>query len=298
MKRFDKIRRFLLVCLFILATGCSEGPLTAQEEGIRLGDLIYRAEIIPENTSLESDPMSLRAVVTVFNPTGRLVTLNVSSCTVSIRAYEAVPYGALLWEPGGECPFPPQTITFEPGTSQSFEFHTAEVWLAWGLPDGRYFFTALFRLADETIELPAGSAEVRFAVPGLRYDVETTMTKTDPRSLEAFLTVTNENDEVVRLWYGSCSLNLFVYRTADRSEAPVFDVLSFYARSRIACPDYLAIADLQPGASLLAEEFQLRIPVADVLGDTLEAGRYYFSVSLEHNLRTQSFEAGSAVLTR
>ena len=295
MKRFDKIRRFLLVCLFILTTGCSEGPLTVQEEGIRLGDLIYRAEIIPENTSLGSDPMSLRAVVTVFNPTEGLVTLDVSPCTVSMRAYEAVPDGALLWEPGGECPFPPQTITFEPGTSQSFEIDMSSAGLAWGLPDGRYFFTALFHLADETIELPAGSAEVRFAVPGLRYDVETTMTKTDPRSLEAFLTVTNENDEVVRLCYGACSLNLFVYRTADRSEAPVFDVR---ARSRITCPDYLATMDLQPGVSLLAEEFQLRVPVADVLGETLETGRYYFSVSLEHNWRTHSFEAGSAVLTR
>ncbi len=56
---------------------------------------------------------------------------------------------------------------------------------------------------------------------------------------------------------------------------------------------YLASATLQPGESHRPWEFRIRIPVDEILGDSVPNGRYYLTASLRLNFReTPEFPAG------
>lgn len=65
---------------------------------------------------------------------------------------------------------------------------------------------------------------------------------------------------------------------------------------RGSCPVYLAIADVESGASLMPLEFRRTFRRDMLVGQGLSAGRYHLSVALRHNLRTHEFPVGKIVV--
>jgi hypothetical protein len=59
------------------------------------------------------------------------------------------------------CMQEPMRLSLAPGESREFEAG-ADAWhiLSDSTPPGRYYFTALLRLPDQTLELPAGDVEL------------------------------------------------------------------------------------------------------------------------------------------
>jgi hypothetical protein len=143
------------------------------------------------------------------------------------------------------------------------------------------------RVAGETSSVPAGtlwlSTEAR---PPLRdpslleYSVETRVESAAPRMLTVDVLGTNATDRHIYLEHGECALRLRAFRTPERTDEPVWR--SEYRRpvgssSGYVCPDVLVMRTVAPRGHL---DFNARIPVPEVLGDSLPDGRYYISAQL------------------
>lgn len=129
---------------------------------------------------------------------------------------------------------------------------------------------------------------------GVAYQAETRLLEDhEPPALDLRVTATNVSGRSVRLEYGQCSLSLRVHDNAQRSGAPVAQ-----GGGSGYCLRYLAYKDLEPGDSLSPGEFQLSVPVADILGDALPEGRYYFTAVLKVNGESVEIPAGEADLAR
>lgn len=118
-------------------------------------------------------------------------------------------------------------------------------------------------------------------------------------ALVARARITNMGAQPIRLEFGACSLQLLAYRTADRSGSPAWnsDQRRSAAGSPYACPMYLAMRDLAPGASIEPGELALTAPLVEVLGDSLPDGRYYFAAQIRTNLSVATpIDAGAADL--
>jgi hypothetical protein len=117
-------------------------------------------------------------------------------------------------------------------------------------------------------------------------------------SLNAHAALTNANAQPVRLEYGACAITLVAYRTPDRSGKPAWNsaLRKPYppAACDYACPAYLAVGKVEPATTFSPGEFNPRIPVNEMLGDSLPAGRYYFRAIIEMNRRTNVVIAGEA----
>ena len=112
--------------------------------------------------------------------------------------------------------------------------------------------------------------------------------------------ITNAGTQTIRLEFGACALQLLAYRNPDRTGTPVWNS----DRRKVwnqgfswACPLYLAVRDLAPGATLEPGEFSLAVPLIEVLGDSLPDGRYWFSAQIRTNLSAAArVDAGVADL--
>jgi hypothetical protein len=255
----------------------------------QIGNLFYRAEVIPEDTSLDSDPMSLWITVRVRNPTDQSVELPVQGCTVWPEVYGSPARSEEpVWAPEGVCAQQPYSVWLAPGATREFSFLAYDAMLGGNLPDGRYYFNALFRQPDDTLVLPAGSGDVRLRVPGLAYRVR--LRSEDREAVRAEVTVINRNEQRVRVTFGHCASGMKLYRDDDRQE-PVPQ-----GGSDRVCLLYLAVRDVEPGDSLLPDEFARSFSLSDLVEGRLEQGRYFVSVSLGHNWRTYEFPAGVLTL--
>lgn len=157
------------------------------------------------------------------------------------------------------------------------------------LPDGRYYFDVELTLSGTTLTLPAGSADIRFVVPNLGYRAVTEIVgEGDAAQLRAAVTVGNRNDEPVFLTYGACALNMRLYWTANRSGQAVYDPL---AQPDVGCPDYLAYSEVEPNDSLLADEFDVSIPLHKI-AEKVEPCYYFVQLNLELDWRTMPIDAG------
>jgi hypothetical protein len=270
--------------------------------------LIFRAEsrlvVAQEGRPQPADtrmPQEVRIALIVSNPSDETIEVDIRGCTLMARVYRSSePGGAPAWEEGrgGQCMDPGRRLTFPPRESRTFE-KRMDVWriLTEALPPGRYTFAALFRLTDRTLEIPAGALELPDRLAGLRVDAETRLVGTE---LHATASVTNTTPRAIYLEYGDCALRLHAHRTPGRSDPPVW---SSDARAPwdgvggYACLAYLATGTIAPGATLQQREFQLRVPVREILADSLLDGRYYFSATLRLNFgRTAAVPAGSVTL--
>lgn len=202
-----------------------------------------------------------------------------------------------------------------------FRYLTSEI-LGDSLPAGRYRFALLLRLAGDTLRFHGDELYlISDTLPpildrdALRYDVQTRIIGRAPRYLETVVTATNTGDRRVAFSFGNCALRLRAFRTPARDAEPIW-------RSELRIPPgfddprvcllYLASVTIAPGESVSPREFQARIPLYEVLGDSLTDGRYHFTAELalvreseaatdppsqDPGDETLRFDAGTVLLT-
>lgn len=247
----------------------------------------------------QSTPVHVSVGVDARNTTSDSVSLE-GVCVVQLRAFRdsaATPAWKSPEEPAGDCSSPAGLRTIPPGGK--FSLHAAEAVgfprvvdiLGDSLPSSRYAFGVLVRVGGDTVSVGAGtlalSADTRPPLQDpdrLRYAAESSVEGIAPRWLVARVVATNPTDRHVYLEYGACALRLRAYRTPERTGRPVWR--SEYRRHPraehgYACLGYLAIALVSPAGEISPPEFNARIPLYEVLGDSLPDGRYYFTAVLE-----------------
>lgn len=251
---------------------------------VERGSVSFRALVVPRDTGLDQGAMSLVVRVEARNRSAAAVTLPVRGCTVWPE-FHAAPEraGPPAWVPGGECAQAPYEVVLAPGEVRAFDFLAHDAMLAHGVEDGRYFVVAALRLADETLRLNAGSADVRLRLPGMAFHV-----RVDDRAgggLAARLRVENRNPGPVHLEFGACAVGVELYRDAAlKGEA-------IPLHHDLACPMYLAIRRLEPGQVLEARELRHEVSGRTVRG--VPAGEYNLAVTLHLNWRTYRFPMGT-----
>ncbi|HEV2148806.1 MAG TPA: hypothetical protein VGR37_15485 [Longimicrobiaceae bacterium] len=247
-------------------------------------------------------PQTVHVALTVSNPSRERIETGIRGCTVLLRAYRTpARTGEPAWDEsrGIGCAQAPMRLALGPGESRTFG-RQADVWRILGesLPPGRYALAVLFRLADRTLEIPAGEVELSPRLEGLAFRAET---RVKGRELHAEASVTNTTARPVYVEYGACALHLRAYRTPARAGEPAWRSERrepWEGTMGYACPSYLASHTLAPGETFSPKELRLRVPLVEVLGDSLTDGRYYFTASLRLNFRpTPEFPAGSAELS-
>lgn len=95
--------------------------------------------------------------------------------------------------------------------------------------------------------------------------------------IQTTVTMTTRTALALDIEYGACSVGIRVFPTVDRTE-PVWnsdDQVPF------VCPAVLILGHLEPGKP---HGFVFSGAVAEILGDSLPPGRYYFSATLSTNL--------------
>ena len=115
---------------------------------------------------MESFPVQLRGTLTVRNPTDRTIRFDVGGCPVLLRIYDAG--GEIVRDQGDVaiCTMILQTVTLEPGATESFETPTisaAEI-LAEDHPDGTYA-VAVYLALVEGGQPEASAGQVELAIP-------------------------------------------------------------------------------------------------------------------------------------
>ena len=132
---------------------------------------------------------------------------------------------------------------------------------------------------------------------GLSFSATTSVSDGQLRPSVSF---TNTNAKAVRLEYGACAITLLAYRDASRTGSPAWDSSRRKAQDGIgyACPAYLATGRIEPGQTASPLEFSPTFRVAEMLGDSLPAARYYFKARIGLNWRNIEIPAGDAVVAR
>jgi hypothetical protein len=199
----------------------------------------------------------------------------------------------------------------------------ARVAVSWPVPamlgdslsPGKYFFQYSVRLADGTVaEYAAGGAYLTSDPrpqsrdwSSLRMRARTEIVGQAPRELVATAVITNIGSRTVGFEHGSCALRTLLYRPApgddrliwqsDRRRDPRF-------QGGYACTLELLVRALPPGDSVVFSE---RIPLYEVLADTLADGRYHVVAELRliddtKDVRERTtvyrLEAGEVLLAR
>lgn len=275
-------------------------PLSAPQTS---NGLRFRARMVLSNTALGDAPTTLKTLVMVENTTTETITLDMNACHLTLSAYDHPerPSGtrvaratyedtcyfsdALVLAPDGT-----YVLKLKPGGTLPLWMDLNDYFLSSKLADGRYDFDLKLVLFEHALTFAVGSADVRFFVPNLGYRAVTeSVGSGDAAQLRAAVTVENYNAEPVLLTYGHCALLVQFYRTVDRTGKPVY--------SRSVSPDglclaYLASSGVEPGGSLLAEEFEVSVPLGEIKGAVDKTGYLYVQLSLELDWRATPIDAG------
>ena len=131
----------------------------------------------------------------------------------------------------------------------------------------------------------------------LRYSASIDARTTANQAIVARLVVTNISQSPQRVEFSPCPFNYPVWLRAyrDTGGRTVWDSNAAYAST--ICYMVEAVKMLQPGESA---DFHLNFPTTVILGDSLPAGNYVFTITPEHVNPQLLLElgAGSADLTR
>lgn len=329
-----------LALLSLLASACGT-PTDSTAEITATVDTIPLAELPSLPPPVEAGKLLLSGAATVIgseegNPhlTVQATATNTTAepialqglCIAQIHAFREGdsahnPAWAAPAQPHSSCPSPQGQREISPAAKfwlrAAGEFthpRVSEVLEAAG-SDGRYTIDLIVRIGDELVTVPAGTVTLSsdsrppLRDPALlRYAIKTQVEGEAPPMLATHVVAVNPTDRPIYLEYGSCALRLRAYRNADRRGAPVWR--SEYRRRPgesfgYVCLGYLATAWVQPGEAISPPEFHTRIPLYEILGDSLPDGDYHFTAdlefqngsgaSLEHQAVT--FAAGSAELS-
>jgi hypothetical protein len=139
---------------------------------------------------------------------------------------------------------------------------------------------------------PGAPSPTRVVAEGVAYDAELRVLESYPARLQAQVRLTNTSDEPVEIRFpDGCVVLLRAYRSEDRSGQPAWDPM----RGSLFCTMILVEFTLSPGES---REFQATASAPEILGDSLPAGRYFFTALLRPNGRAVEVPAGQADLQR
>jgi hypothetical protein len=138
---------------------------------------------------------------------------------------------------------------------------------------------------------PGGLPSPVRVVDGLTYRAETHVMADRPTQLHVQATVTNTATSERRVEFpDGCVVLLRAYRNAERSGAPSWD-----QRNAVACTMAIQVARIAPGRS---ESFETTASAPEILGDSLPAGRYYFTAYFRPAGQEVEVLAGDANLQR
>lgn len=255
------------------------------------GGLRLQADAVLRNIALGDEPTGLKAVVTVHNPTTETLTLNMTGCQLLLLAYDHPDRASGTRYARATCRANClDVLRLEPGGTQRIELDLNDYQLSSKLADGRYSFELHLILPQHTFTFSLGSADIRFIVPNLSYKAETH--RVGPWNYGRLLTyvvVENHNAEPVLLTYGQCALLVRFYRTATRTGTPVYSRL---VSPSGFCEAYLAASEVEPGGSLLADEFEVSVPMGEIKAAVDKPGYLYVQLNLELDWRATPVDAG------
>lgn len=233
---------------------------------------------------------ALRVVVTLRNPTDRAVTLGTTGCRLGLRTFDQPErVGSPLTESETECGLG-RELTVPPQGERVID----ELMGVGKLPDERYYLDVRLMLNAETLELAAGSADIDYTLPFSYEAVTEVAPRNFPSSLRSAVTLTNRSDEALTVSFGACILNVQLYLTEARVGEPVYD---HFAQNDATCPGYLAGATVEPGRSLLADEFKSSVRLGELRDALGVAGTYHLRLRFELNGQEIVFDPGVLVLS-
>jgi hypothetical protein len=131
----------------------------------------------------------------------------------------------------------------------------------------------------------------RAAVGGVTYSAETRIAETAPVTVYATARVENTSSTQQEVTFpDGCVVLLRAYRDASRTGAPAWD-----QQQGAVCTMMLVQVSLAPGES---REFVASVRADEILGDSLPAGRYYFTAVLRPDGQRVEIAAGKAELAK
>jgi hypothetical protein len=236
-------------------------------------------------------PPVLHAGASVQDAQGRLASAG-TFCLLGLRMHPlAASPSPVLWTSvgRGEICAParhPGAVTsggFPSDPRSPQRFRVANI-LGDSLPAGRYRFTALVRLARDTLELNAGQAylsrdtlpplQAPEALAQLRYRADTRVEGGSLAQLRTRVVITNAGSRRVKISPSGCGTQVRAFRTSERSGRPVWDS----ARKGEVCLLLERYFLLEPGET--NEQLGRRLPLLEFLGDSLPDGPYFFTAGL------------------
>jgi hypothetical protein len=280
------------------------GPLGPDAATVaRVDGIEYRAEVLLERQGrATAGPAMIRPTVTLTNTTREPVEVRLDGCAVRLAIHRdagrADPPAWSSERPGAQCQQAPYTLRLGPGRSERVQ----DAWDGGLLlgelgGPGTYHFTITLQTLPEAVVLPAGSADLSFGADQLAFRGESRLEGAGPTRLLTEVTVTNTGRERVRIEYGACSIWIRAYRTPERTGAPAWDQIRHpqIGAPRV-CAMYLAVRELGRGESFSPHEFRAAIPIPEILGDSLPAGRYHLVARVLLNGFAVDVPAGEAEL--
>jgi len=324
-------RAILLSTLVVaaLATACGQTPDQAGDIVVNgtsisahpiVGGLRYAAEV----NLVDQAPTRLHATVTLTNVTDETIHVEYGACALAnLLAFDGpARSGEPKWESAERqdpvtgaqyaCPgilYEREVLPGETHSSKelqllipSYEIVGHDL-IGRSLPDGPYYWLAQVEINNETTDVPAGQATVKMNEPplprervagGLVYQIGP-RTTTTPLGIEATLTVTNNGDEHVDIFIArDCPVTISAYRDKARRDA------AYVAGEPDWRPKGICVLEMDAMrfSSGESQQFTVTVPVAEILGDSLDDGRYYLAALVW--LRDQSLwlAAGDVELRR
>lgn len=264
--------------------------------------LVYTATATVRPTSGGPDsiplgPSRLDVRVIISNPTPSTHDIYLAGCAAWIRIFTNPQYAGtpIADLPRGiQCSVGTVHHSIAPGQADTVQAEGYRLDIGKDtLATGRYYIAAALDRLRDLYNVQAGPVDIVSPNFGLTFTAATTVAG---GKLSVHATMTNTNAQAVRLEYGACAIDLLAYRTSDRSGKPAWDsaLRKTYPPPgyAYACPSYLATGKIAPGATVSPAEFNTTIPINEMLGDSLPAGRYYFKALIGMNWRTNVVMAG------
>jgi hypothetical protein len=296
-------------------------PRVADSTSVLLGDTVVRASVFTEPATA-TQPMRLNLAVGVADTTIRPIrqrgrVLPLAACPFSLRLYRNADRSTSpAWSSDKT------TTALRCPALQQHETSRTDVSATWDVPAllgdslraGRYRLDYAVRTADGRTFDFRGSSAYLTADPtpptrdlsAIEFSATSRIVGNGPRTLNTVTTLKNTGRRSVVFDYGACNVSLRLYHTADRSGSPVWRSERRQppgTNSGYDCTLEGHTTVLPPGDSIT---FPVRIPMYEVIADSLAAGRYYVSaeLSLEHEIpgsrasRVRTLAAGSVDIRR
>lgn len=138
---------------------------------------------------------------------------------------------------------------------------------------------------------PGGGPQRQVTVGGVTYSAVTRIAETAPVTVYATARAKNTSSGRQEVTFpDGCVVLLRAYRDAARTGAPAWD-----QQRGVACTMQLVTMSLAPGET---REFLARATADQILGDSLPAGRYYFTALLRPDGQAVEVPAGDGELGR